>query len=378
MSDYRARAAMRFQAAQATVTANPKTSGTVIAVVIVCILALVLGLVFGLRKKKPTVTEPSVPAAPAAATVVTPDAAAATAAATTVVKPVAAAVDPRVTLLSSAQTIQGSTELPLKSTMTKFNVTSLDITKQVAYTMSMDIFVSATAPTWRNVMSSSGDFGVSGSTRRPAVFITGAAEGVPERVHIVHGSKEDNNKSIVSNERLTLGQYNNITWSVGGGKMTVYINGILDDSSPTATYTWASKDDWAWADVPSDGSIRVKNVYMFNKVLTPAEVQLVTGVNPTSAKSGYFNHAYFGPKGDAGGLFDGKFQSEELCRAKAATITEAKGYVYRDNKWRDASYAETCSYLKLGGTSLVPKNTGIDHHMTGCVNKTKSLDNECS
>jgi hypothetical protein len=123
-------------------------------------------------------------------------------------------------------------------------------------------------------------------SRRPAVFITGNDAAPPNRIHIVHGSTEDQNKNIVTAFAATPGTYFNLTWVVDNGKLTTYINGQKDAAGTVnGTFTWGT-NAWKWnaylTQYPSrkentTGSVKVKNVYWFNKALSDADIATLTG-----------------------------------------------------------------------------------------------------
>ena len=194
-----------------------------------------------------------------------------------------AAVDPKAALLATGQAIQVA-EADISTAPPAFTApTGLSTTGAVTYTMSMDVNIAQPATTWRNIMGHGDpDFGTA-TSRRPAVFITGNDAAPPNRIHIVHGATEDNNKNIITTFAATAGTYFNLTWVVNSGTLTTYINGSPDSTgSVSATFNWPSSDQpWRWnayvAQYPSRaenavGAVKIKNAYWFNKALTAAEV----------------------------------------------------------------------------------------------------------
>jgi Concanavalin A-like lectin/glucanases superfamily len=147
-----------------------------------------------------------------------------------------AAPDPKTTLLSSGQALQVP-EAEISTSPPAFTVPTGIDTSKVSYTMSMDVNIAQSGPSWRNIMNNGAHDCCDATSRRPAVFITGNDAAPPNRIHIVHGANEDNNKNIVTTFAATLGTYFNLTWVVDGGNLTTYINGQKDATgSVSATF----------------------------------------------------------------------------------------------------------------------------------------------
>jgi hypothetical protein len=241
--------------------------GIIIAVVVV---GLALGLGLGLGLKKDDSKEGSA-AVPATAT---------------------PAKTPKQTLLESGQAIQVA-EVDISTAPPAFTApTGIDTTK-VSYSMSMDVQIAQAGPSWRNIMNNGDPDWPPGTTaRRPAVFITGTDAAPANRIHIVHGSTEDQNKNIVTSFAATPGTYFNLTWVVDGGKLTTYINGQKDSAgSVNGTFTWGTANAWKWNAYKTQyptrpqnvaGSVNVKNAYWFNKALTDADVTTLITASTTS------------------------------------------------------------------------------------------------
>lgn len=168
--------------------------------------------------------------------------------------------------------------------------TGIDTTK-VEYTMSMDINIAQTGTRWRSIMNSGDpDYPPGTTSRRPGVFITGSDtdHGAPaNRIHVVHGSTEDNNKNVITTFTATPGTYFNLTWVVSQGKLTTYINGQPDSTGTTsASFTWGTTNAWKWNSYLTHypnrtqntiGAVKIKNAYWFNKALTASEVATLSG-----------------------------------------------------------------------------------------------------
>ena len=238
--------------------------GIIICVIIVG-LALGLGLGLGLKDDKKDSGSAAVPAA--------------------------AAKTPKQTLLESGQAIQVA-EAEISTAPPAFTAPTGIDTSKVSYSMSMDVLIAQAGPSWRNIMNSGDpDWPPGTVSRRPAVFITGTDAAPPNRIHIVHGSTEDQNKNIVTSFAATPGTYFNLTWVVDGGKLTTYINGTKDSAGTVSgTFNWGTPA-WKWnaykTQYPSRaenvaGSVKVKNAYWFNKALTDADVTTLTTAGTTS------------------------------------------------------------------------------------------------
>lgn len=199
---------------------------------------------------------------------------------------------PRDTLLSSGQAIQVA-EAEISTSPPAFTAPT-GMSSTVSYSCSMDVNIAQAGPSWRNIMNNGDpDWPPGTVSRRPAVFITGNDAAPPNRIHIVHGSTEDQNRNIVTAFAATPGTYFNLTWVVDAGKLTTYINGQKDTAGTVnGTFTWGT-NAWKWnaylTQYPSRkentaGSVKVKNAYWFNKALSDADVATLTGA-PASTTS---------------------------------------------------------------------------------------------
>jgi hypothetical protein len=154
----------------------------------------------------------------------------------------------------------------------------------VSYTLAMSVKIAQAGSSWRNIMSHGDPDWPPGDTgRRPAIFITGNDAAPPNRIHVVHGSTEDQNRNIVTSFAATPGTYFNLIVVVDSGTLKTYINGALDATGTVnGNFTWNNSNQlWRWnsylAQIPgraanTEGSVKVKNVYWFNRALTTAEI----------------------------------------------------------------------------------------------------------
>lgn len=203
---------------------------------------------------------------------------------------------PKDTLLASGQAIQVP-EVEISTAPPAFTAPT-GLSSNVSYSMTMDVNIAQAGPSWRNIMNNGDpDWPPGTVSRRPAVFITGNDAAPPNRIHIVHGSTEDQNKNIVTSFAATPGTYFNLAWVVDGGKLTTYINGTKDAAGTVnGTFTWGT-NAWKWnaylTQYPTRkentaGSVKVKNAYWFNKALSDADIATLTGAPaPATTTSKY-------------------------------------------------------------------------------------------
>jgi Concanavalin A-like lectin/glucanases superfamily len=197
--------------------------------------------------------------------------------------------DAKTAVLADSQDLQIS-EVEISTAPPTFKAPTGILSDKCVYTCSMDINIAQTGPTWRNVFLGSDPDWPPGSTgRRPAMYITGNDAAPANRIHIVHGANEDQNKNIVTTFVAPTGTYFNVTWVVDGGRLITYINGVRDASGlTTGTFTWGNFA-WKWnaylaggGSGNASGSVKVKNVRWWNRVLTAAEIQALTPASTTS------------------------------------------------------------------------------------------------
>ena len=177
-----------------------------------------------------------------------------------------------------------------------------DITQPPAYSMTMDIMVSQTGDRWRNIMEHSpavgADFPVGAAYRRPAVFVTGNDTAPANRIMLTHANASSESSSITSINTVPLGKYFTLTWVVFNGTMTMYWNGVADPAGPLSTsFNWpATSQPWTWLQGNYTGnvagSIKVKNVYWFNRALAQSDLQLIASQYKSSGTSGYVPEPY--------------------------------------------------------------------------------------
>jgi hypothetical protein len=203
-------------------------------------------------------------------------------------------------------------EIEIGSNPPIFRRPVLDRSK-VSYTMSMDVLIERTGSGWRNIFSPSDVDCCNNVTRRPALFISGLNDySRPNAVHIVHGTTPSadssfgtgdhngNNRHIVTSFTATPGVYFNVTWTVDNGRLTTYINGVPDAAgSTTGDFTWG-EENWRWNSFLTQhptrtentaGSVKVKNVYWWNRPLAAAEI---ASLRSSGDSATLFQHCTFG------------------------------------------------------------------------------------
>jgi len=159
----------------------------------------------------------------------------------------------------------------------------------VSYTMSMDLVISDTGPSWRSVFNSGDiDYVPGVFSRCPALFISGTDNPPANRLYIVHCTSDDINRHEGTSFLAAHGVPFNITWTVANGALKTYINGALDPTgSFTGSFRWAEQL-WRWnaylAQHPTRsanvaGSVKVKNVYWWNRALSEGEVRSIETIS---------------------------------------------------------------------------------------------------
>ena len=207
--------------------------------------------------------------------------------------------DPKKALLDSAQAIQVA-EFD-SQTGGNFATAPTGYSGTPVYTMTMDINIEKTKPSWRNIFGHGPD-AVAPGHRKPSVWVSGSASDKQpgNRIHVVHQVVTENT-NITSKYAATPGTWFNLTWVVNGSDFDLYINGTkdVDDKyhpGPAGDkYTWPVPDQlWVWGGDPANkdgyGYIKVKNMYFWNKALTADEIKTLTGT--TAAASTYTVEPY--------------------------------------------------------------------------------------
>ena len=193
-----------------------------------------------------------------------------------------ASATPLQTLIASGQTLVQSALDVSQGPMAFSIAPSGWSTSTVAYTMSLNILIEKSSGGWRCLLANQTTTEpLENIRRRPAVFISGAdyrdSEGRvgPNYIQVVHAVGTVNT-SIITSAKAPEGRYFNLTWTVGNGVLTTYLNGVADRTGTVSgAFAWAPTNAWTWSpEGAKSGSLTVRNVYWFNKALSASEVAL--------------------------------------------------------------------------------------------------------
>jgi hypothetical protein len=200
---------------------------------------------------------------------------------------------PLETLKATGQALQVA-EIDISTSPPAFTAPTGMVPSTVTYTMSMDINIAQSGPSWRNIFNNGDPDWPPGTTsRRPALFITGNDAVPANRLLVSHSSTGNEGNGINTTFAATLGTFFNLTWVVSGGKLTTYINGQKDATGEVSgAFTWATANAWKWNAYKTQyptrtgnvaGGVFVKNVYWWNKALTTTEIDTLTTVPTTTS-----------------------------------------------------------------------------------------------
>jgi Concanavalin A-like lectin/glucanases superfamily len=207
------------------------------------------------------------------------------------------------TLYSSGQKIQDS-ELEVGLATVPFFSAPFGYTlgQPPAYSMSMDIMIAQQGDRWRNIFEhgpqDGADFPPGQTFRRPAVFVTGGDNPPANRIMVVHSNMSNENSSVTTVNTAPMGKYFTLTWVVYNGTMTVYWNGVADAAGAVSTsFNWPPVDQpWTWLQSSYlgniAGSIKVKNVYFWNRALAQSDLQNIAAQYAGSSTSHYLPEPY--------------------------------------------------------------------------------------
>jgi len=214
--------------------------------------------------------------------------------------------DPRQAVWSSGQSIQAA---PLEIGIPG-NAPIAFTTKPAPYTpgqpanftMSFDLYVTGTAPSWRNIFAHN-VVNNDGGARAPSVYLTGTAAAAPaNRVHYnflkPNGSGGLVQGASVGSVVVPQNQWYNITITCDGSTAHVYMNGTLDSTADfTGTFTWPTTDDpWNWcnSDFSQGGSLKVANTYFWSSALTASQISQLAV--PSAPTPGVATTSYYTPE----------------------------------------------------------------------------------
>lgn len=286
---------MANQPGAAAPNASSGGSGMTIAIVVVVLIVLV-GVGYWYYTKSSagsdgsTNTLPSIPPPPPPPVGATPSMAPGTSSTPPPPPPLLT------TLYSSGQKIQDS-ELEVGLATVPFFAAPFGYTlgQPPAYSMSMDIMIAQQGDRWRNIFEhgpqDGADFPPGQTFRRPAVFVTGSDNPPANRIMVVHSNMSNENSSVTTVNTAPMGKYFTLTWVVYNGTMTVYWNGVADAAGAVSTsFNWPPVDQpWTWLQSSYlgniAGSIKVKNVYFWNRALAQSDLQNIAAQYAGSSTS---------------------------------------------------------------------------------------------
>lgn len=223
--------------------------------------------------------------------------------------PAPAATDPRATVWSSGQKLQGD-PLEIGATVIPFTTSPTGYASQTTgavYTMSMDLYIEKAAASWRCVLShepsTGGDWPLSANLRRPSVYISGNDANPKDTIFPAHNDTTGTNQ-ILNSVTITYGSWFNFTFVVNNKTMTSYINGVQKNTiiSPNGTsMVWSLPEQpWNWnqgaytATGSVSGSMKVANAYFWPSALTDAQIANLK--IPTSPTPGVATTSYYMPE----------------------------------------------------------------------------------
>ena len=230
----------------------------------------------------------------------------------------APATDPRSTVWTTGQKLQGD---PLEiGTAVVPLTTQPTLPTTATYSISMDLNVAETSPSWRTILTSKDgcdwDHTASKPTsnsRRPVIYIAGTDVGARvSQLCINHtdsgGNWQGDGFQLNGVDRtgadFTLGKWFNLTVTMDSASKTgkLYIDGTLKGNftAPNA-FAWASPvTTWTWGNTcytdrgRNTQSIKVANAYFFQSVLTDAQVSKL--VVPSAPTTGVPTTSYYTPE----------------------------------------------------------------------------------
>jgi hypothetical protein len=219
--------------------------------------------------------------------------------------PAPAATDPRQAVWTSGKVIQSA---PLEigipgNAPIAFTTKPSPYTpgQSAVFTMSFDLYVTGTAPSWRSIFAHS-IVNNDGGARAPSVYLTGTDAAPANRVHY-NFLKPDASGALVQGASVgsvvvPSNQWYNVTITCDGSTAHVYMNGTLDSAADfTGTFKWPTSDDpWNWcnSDFSQGGSVKVANTYFWNSALTTAQIAQLKV--PSAPTPGVATTSYYMPE----------------------------------------------------------------------------------
>lgn len=203
---------------------------------------------------------------------------------------------PLQTLLKSAQAIQVSEKDISAGNVAPTN-RNPTLPTVPTYTLSMDVFIEKGATSSRNLIENTdvapdwlgnpATGANAGIIRRPMIYVAPSGVSWTGQNHICaeHFTTNNGQAGICTTEPAPLGAYFNLVMIADNSskKLAVYINGAnKGEAAASGNFSWSATNNWilgnpGYGHKTSDGALKVKNVYLFPKILTAAEIALVAG-----------------------------------------------------------------------------------------------------
>jgi DNA-binding beta-propeller fold protein YncE len=180
----------------------------------------------------------------------------------------------------TGQTIQ-TTELEVGTSSFPFTTSPSPMSSPPNYSMSMDINIAQVGASWRVILGSTdgGDWNVNRpatNTRRPVIGIHGNDSPPANRLYVNHTNANSDFQGQNTNFVATPGSWFNLTFTIDSTSKRgiVYINGVYDSQFSASDFAWSNPVNWTWNNSTYNkyGSVKVRNVYFYNRVLGSSEI----------------------------------------------------------------------------------------------------------
>jgi len=214
--------------------------------------------------------------------------------------PVPPPTDPRQLVWSTGQKIQSEPlDISKYTNATEFKTKPTGYATQTTpmYTISFDVYVSATQTNWNAIFTHGALDNWDGAKPKPngrLPFVEFYKNST--RLLVEHAGKQGSTITrhhASSAQGLPTNQWVNITISVNNGTATVYRNGSTE-ASFTGKFYWpdAANDKWYWAPSgPLTGTVKVANFYFWTSALSPSQIGILRV--PTVPTAGVPTTSYY-------------------------------------------------------------------------------------
>jgi hypothetical protein len=308
------------------------------------------------------------------------------------------------------QTIQAA-ELEVGTSTFPFT-TVPTVTSPPNYTMSMDINIAQVGASWRAILGSTDGSDWSGirpatNTRRPVIGIHGNDSHSPpaNRLFVNHTNANGDFQGQNTNFVATPGSWFNLTFTINSTSKLgiIYINGVYDSQFSASDFAWSNPANWTWNNSTYNkyGSVKVRNVYFWNRVLGSQEVRTIgatawytvtneMGLATTfRTKQSAKDVLLYSPMSSGGSVashsvadfstgrivtvkkLDGTILFPNLNSNVNGTRTVSAGWVNAKNEARKIFY-DPVDYITNG--YIITDITSFEHYVPGNGTWTKELD----